>query len=41
MDKMFHIQTIPNQWIKSKEKDTKIVTVTNSCDIKKVALNPV
>ncbi len=40
-DKIFHIQTILNQWIKSKENDTKIVTVTNSCDIKKMALNPV
>ena len=32
---------LSNQWIRRIEKDTKFVTVTNSCDIKKVALNPV
>ena len=30
-----------NQWKRKIEKDTKIVTVTNSCYIKKVALNTV
>ncbi len=30
-----------NQWIRTTENDTKFVTVTNSCDLKKMALNPV
>ena len=34
-------RNMSNQWIRRKEKDTKFVTVTNSCDIKKVVLNPV
>ena len=41
IDKIFHIYMIPIQWIKSKEKDTKIVILTNSCNLKKVDLNPV
>ena len=41
IDKIFHIHTTPIQWIGSKENDKEFVTVTNSCDLKKVALNPV
>ena len=45
MDKIFHIQTILNQWIKRKVKDTTFIphfiVGANSCNLKKVALNPV
>ena len=45
MDKKLHIQTIQNQWIKEKSKRHKIhhhfIIFTNSCNLKKVALNPV
>ncbi len=45
MDKKLHIQTILNQWIKRKVKDTKFnphfIIFTNYCNLKKVALNPV
>ena len=39
--KIFHIYMIPIQWMKKMKKDTKFVTVTNSCNLKKVAVNPV
>ncbi len=39
--RIFHIQTIPNQWIKRKVKDTSSVIFANSCNLKKVSLNPV
>ena len=41
IDKIFHIRTIPIQWIRRIEKDTNVVVFANSCNLKKVALNPV
>ncbi len=37
--KIFHIHTIPIRWIRSKEKDTKIIIFANSFNLKKVAMN--
>ena len=42
--KIFHIHTIPIQWIRRIEKDTKFILLlifANFCDLKKVAVNPV
>ena len=41
IDTIFHIQTTPDQWIRRKVKDTKIIIFTNSRYLKKMALNPV
>ena len=41
IDKIFHFHTIPNQWMRRIEKDTKFIVLTNSCNIKKVSINPV
>ena len=39
--KIFHIVTLPNQWIRRIENDTKFVILINFCDLKKVAVNTV
>ena len=35
IEKIFNIETIPNQWIRIIEKDTKFIILVNSCNLKK------
>ncbi|RKU25044.1 hypothetical protein C6497_16860 [Candidatus Poribacteria bacterium] len=41
IDRILHIQTIQNQWMRRKVKDTKFIILQNSYTPKKRAVSPV